>query len=60
MSYEVLNEGNALGQVVGAKVANWQPPPRPDGRTLVGRFCSVCRLDVDRHGPDLFRANQSG
>jgi len=58
MSYEVLNEGNALGQVVGAKVADWQPPPRPDGRTLVGRFCSVCRLDVDRHGPDLFRANQ--
>ena len=52
-------ELNALGQPVGRIVTNWQVPPRPDGRPLVGRFCSVERLDVARHGVDVFCANQS-
>ncbi|MHB8254743.1 MAG: GNAT family N-acetyltransferase [Acidiferrobacter sp.] len=51
-------EVNALGQELGARVEGWRPPPRPDGRPLVGRFCSVERLDVRRHGADLYRANQ--
>jgi len=34
----------------------WTPRPRPDGRTLEGRFVRLERLDPARHGPDLGRA----
>jgi RimJ/RimL family protein N-acetyltransferase len=35
----------------------WTPRPRPDGRTLEGRWCRLERLDPARHGDSLFNAS---
>ena len=48
---------NEWGQPVGAPLADWRPPSRPDGRVLCGRFCTLERLSVERHGRDLYAAN---
>lgn len=37
-------------------LAHWTPRPRPDGRTLEGRFVRLERLDAARHATDLGRA----
>ena len=49
---------NALGQAIGAPVADWQPASVPGGRTLHGRFCRLEALDPQRHGADLYAANE--
>jgi RimJ/RimL family protein N-acetyltransferase len=48
---------NALGQPVGAPLADWQPRPRPPRTAMEGRFCRVEPLDPDRHGAALYAAN---
>lgn len=53
LDYEV----NSLGQPVGLPVVAWEACPRPARRSWGGRFCRVEPLDVDLHGPDLYRAN---
>jgi RimJ/RimL family protein N-acetyltransferase len=49
---------NALGQSIGFPVASWTPPPRPTREPMVGRYCHLETLDVDRHAGALFRANE--
>lgn len=49
---------NPLGQLVGASVPGWRPPPRPPNTPLTGRLCRVERLDPDRHAESLFEANR--
>lgn len=39
------------------KVANWTPPPRPDGQVLQGNYVVLEPLSADRHAADIHRAN---
>ncbi len=41
---------------VGDPVADWTPPPRPDGAILEGRYARLEPLSADRHAALLFRA----
>ncbi len=50
---------NEWGQPLGAPLPDWRPADLPDGRVLKGRFCALERLCVERHGRDLFAANQA-
>jgi RimJ/RimL family protein N-acetyltransferase len=50
-------EMNALGQVVGVPLGDWQAPPRPDDRVLEGRYCIIERLQATRHARPLYDAN---
>jgi len=47
---------NQLGQPIGPDLGDWTPPPRPQATTLEGRWTRLERLDLGRHGPDLWRA----
>lgn len=38
-------------------LSRWTPRPRPDGRTLEGRWCRLEKLDPARHGDNLFQAS---
>ncbi len=42
---------------LGEEVPGWTPPPRPGPSRIEGRYATLERLDPERHGPDLFRAN---
>lgn len=48
---------NHFGQPIGFAVGNWTPPPAPPRLPLVGRFCRVEPLAVERHAADLYAAN---
>lgn len=48
-----------LGLPIGNPVVNWAGALAPDGRVLEGRFCWLERLDLSRHGADLFEAYQA-
>ncbi|MEL7543877.1 MAG: GNAT family protein [Pseudomonadota bacterium] len=50
---------NALGQPLGARVDDWQPPARPPRTPMEGRTCRVEPLDPARHGAALFTAYES-
>jgi RimJ/RimL family protein N-acetyltransferase len=38
-------------------LSGWRPRPRPDGRTLEGRWCRLEKLDPPRHGDALYAAS---
>lgn len=48
---------NSSGQPIGLPLPGWSPPPRPPQIPLLGRFCRVEPLNVERHAADLFAAN---
>src|SRR5580693_7191990 len=48
---------NRLGQPIGAPMPSWSAPPRPPHTAMVGRYCTVERLDPERHAADLHAAN---
>lgn len=50
------HDTNAFGQALGAHVADWRPPPRPDRVALSGRWCRLEALDPERHGAGLYAA----
>ena len=47
---------NELGQPIGFPVVNWHAPARPPREAMVGRYCRVEPLSVERHAADLFEA----
>ena len=47
---------NHLGQTVGPLVPNWQSRPPPPRTPMVGRYCRVEPLDIEKHAVDLFAA----
>lgn len=47
---------NEYGQPVGAPVPDWAPVALPDAAALPGRYCTLERLDPDRHTDDLHSA----
>jgi RimJ/RimL family protein N-acetyltransferase len=51
-------ETNELGQPVGDLVQGWAVRGRPSADVLVGRYCTVERLDPVRHAEDLFAADR--
>jgi RimJ/RimL family protein N-acetyltransferase len=48
---------NHLDLPIGFAVPNWTPPPRPSRTPMLGTFCRIEPLAVDRHASDLYRAN---
>jgi RimJ/RimL family protein N-acetyltransferase len=49
---------NQLGQPLGPLLADWKAPPWPSLETMSGHYCSLEKLDPDRHVDALFMANQ--
>lgn len=49
---------NELGQPVGDPVQDWAARDRPSADVLVGRYCTLQRLDPERHAEDLFSADR--
>lgn len=53
------NDLNSLGQPIGFPVPNWTPPAHPSREAMIGRYCRVEPLDIERHAADLFAANST-
>lgn len=51
-----MNTVNHLGQPIGFAVPNWTPPSVPPREALIGRYCRVEPLDIERHAADLYAA----
>lgn len=47
---------NTFGQPVGPAVDGWSPRPRPQRTDMVGRYCRLEPVNVQRHGAELFAA----
>jgi RimJ/RimL family protein N-acetyltransferase len=47
---------NALGQPIGAPIADWQPRARPIGTTLAGQYCTLVPLEPEQHAESLYAA----
>lgn len=47
---------NEHGQPIGRALPGWSGVPRPEAMRLPGRYCSLERLDPERHAEDLFTA----
>src|SRR5262245_30337542 len=57
VSYTAMGPSlNALGQPIGFLLPDWTPPSSPPREPMVGRFCRLEPLDVDRHAEPLFAA----
>ena len=50
------DRNNRYGQPVGALVPGWSERPRPQRRTLPGRYCRLEPVETDLHAADLFAA----
>lgn len=49
---------NEFQQPIGAALPGWRGAQLPDARPLVGRYCRIERIDVERHAADLYEAYQ--
>lgn len=47
---------NQYGQPIGEDVPGWTPRPRPGPEPMVGRYCTLEKLDAAKHADDLFDA----
>ncbi|MBN8639177.1 MAG: GNAT family N-acetyltransferase, partial [Anaerolineae bacterium] len=47
---------NHLGQPISFAVPDWTPPPVPPREPLIGRYCRVEPLEIERHADDLYAA----
>lgn len=47
---------NEYGQPIGAALPDWVAPVLPNAQVLTGSYCTLERLDADRHAPELFTA----
>jgi RimJ/RimL family protein N-acetyltransferase len=48
---------NSLGQPIGAPLPDWSARPRPPHSPMTGRYCTLEKLDPERHAADLHAAN---
>ena len=55
-----MSRRNEFGQPIGEPVENWQAPPFPERKVLVGQTCALEPLHPERHAPDMFEANRLG
>jgi RimJ/RimL family protein N-acetyltransferase len=51
---------NEFGQPIGDPVEAWTARPRPPRTPMVGRYCRVEPVDVDRHAAQLHASNLEG
>lgn len=49
---------NAFQQEIGAALPDWQGAQLPGTQALVGRYCRLERIAVERHAADLYEAYQ--
>ena len=49
---------NEFQQPIGDALPKWQAASLPSDQTLVGRYCRLERIDVERHAADLYDAYQ--
>jgi len=54
-----MNTFNNLEQPIGFAVPDWTPPPHPSREPIIGRYCRVEPLDIERHAADLHAANNT-
>ncbi len=47
---------NTFGQPIGPAVDDWSPRPRPQRADMVGRYCRLEPVNVQRHEAELFAA----
>ena len=47
---------NTFGQSIGPAVEGWAPRPRPQRTDMVGRYCRLEPVSVQRHDAELFAA----
>ena len=47
---------NSLGQAIGAPLSDWQACKRPPKTTILGNYCRVEILDIEKHADDLYHA----
>ncbi|MBK9606506.1 MAG: GNAT family N-acetyltransferase [Betaproteobacteria bacterium] len=47
---------NEYQQPIGPPVPGWSPRPLPPRSAIVGRYCRIEPVDVERHAADLFQA----
>jgi RimJ/RimL family protein N-acetyltransferase len=47
---------NSFGQSIGAAVDGWTPRPRPPRTGMLGRYCRLEPVNVQRHEAELFAA----
>jgi RimJ/RimL family protein N-acetyltransferase len=50
---------NAFDQPIGASVPDWKGAKAPGSEPLVGQYCRIERVDVERHAADLYEAYSS-
>ena len=49
---------NRFGQPIGVNVDGWTARPMPPATPMIGRWCRVEPLDIDRHAAELHDANR--
>ena len=52
----MIPERNVFGQPVGRALDGWTERPEPPRTPLIGRYCSIERIDAERHAADLYAA----
>ena len=51
-------EKNEFGQIVGEPVRDWTPRQVPSKQKMLGRYCTLEKLDIDKHADKLFEVFQ--
>lgn len=59
MTHPMTHRINQFGQPIGDPMPHWTPPPAPPHTPLLGRFCRIEPLAVERHATDLYAANRA-
>lgn len=49
-----MNELNEFNQPVDKLISNWKPSVRPTSQVLVGEFCKLEPISIDKHANKLF------
>jgi RimJ/RimL family protein N-acetyltransferase len=52
----MTTQTNAFGQPIGAPVEHWSERARPPRTPMLGRYCRLEPLEVERHAADLLEA----
>jgi RimJ/RimL family protein N-acetyltransferase len=52
----MATEHNIFGQPIGGALDEWAPRALPPLTPMVGRYCSIQKLDPERHAADLYAA----
>jgi RimJ/RimL family protein N-acetyltransferase len=55
-AHHMSERKNQYGQAIGPSIPDWSERRRPQRNVIVGRYCRVEPVDVERHAADLFSA----